>query len=173
MATLTQQQLLDLFNRIISALNKLQYFHGVETNRFQIVPHPPAPGAALAQLQHAYAIRFPQAYLDLLAIADGVENFYWVYGELVGTSVLLNNKNHAADWERPSVFFFITGGDWDAVGFDTEAVDENGEMAVQEYEANCESIRWPSFNDFLIGYCERLEQWVADAEADRQGLEDD
>ncbi len=71
------------------------------------------------------------------------------------------------------MFFFIMGNEWDAVAFDRSTRKEDGEMEVQEIAGNVDRKRWPSLSDFLLAYLARLENWLAQAKADRAKIDGD
>ncbi|MEP6653920.1 MAG: SMI1/KNR4 family protein [Myxococcales bacterium] len=141
-------------------------------DRRKIMPHPPATPANLQNLDRSVKVRLPPSYLQLLSIHDGIDNFYWTDNPLRSSSYIINTPSYQDHYEIPDQFLFITGSDWISVGFDKQTQKTDGEMEVVENDKSGEATRWPSLPSFLMGYCERLEEWVRDAHADRAKVED-
>lgn len=171
MAPLTRDEMETILRRILEVDRELKHFHDLE--RANAVPHAHAARDSVQRLEAVLPFELPASYVQMLGIVDGVDNFYWVDNDLLSSSYLLDHPDYSRHWERPEMFFFIMGDDWEAVAFDTANKDTDGEMEVVEFDRNTEDMRWPSLSDFLIGYKERLEDWLARARADRAQTDDE
>ena len=170
MITMSQAQMDEVLQRSMQVLRSIYTLWGLD---LPVVPGPPATTQSLNRLAAAVPFPLPPSYVQLLRIADGITNFYRLWGKIIPCTYRLEHPRFAEDWERPDLFFFIEGTEGNAVAFDPATRNAEGEMAVLEIDNYLDADRWPSLNDFLVGYKERLEGWLADEQADRAKVDDD
>lgn len=170
MNQLSESQMKEVLRRTVDALRKLNELWGLDD---PVSPRPPATQLALRKLAATVPFPLPPSYVQLLCIHDGIDNFYGIRGQLLPSSYRLDFPNFERDWNRPHLLFFVEDDDFNAVAFDTNMRNPECEMEVVEIAENIDSDRWPSLSDFLIGYMERIENWLANEQADRSVADDD
>ncbi len=170
MSELTVLQMEAVLKRTVDVLNALDALWDLHD---PVVPHPPATSSALQRLAAAVSFPLPPSYVQLLSICDGIDNVYGISGDLLPSSYRFQYPDFDKIWTRPTMFFIIADNDWNAVTFDTNTQNADGEMEVVEIADNIDADRWQSLSAFLIGYQERVEGWLAGERADRAKVDDD
>jgi hypothetical protein len=168
---LTRSEREDILRRILEV--DREYKHVADVDDAVAVPGQPASESAISRLVSISRSSLPASYLDLLRLHDGIKAFYWVEDDLLSCEDQAGDPGYADHWQRPQMRFFIMGNDFEGVAFDTTTRRPDGEMEAVEFARNVESVRWPSLDDFLLGYLARLEGWMEKAKADRAQMDDD
>jgi hypothetical protein len=170
MSHLTESQMEEVLQRTVRAIRRLNELWGLKD---AVLLRPPADPEALKNLVASVPFQLPPSYLQILGIHDGIDDLYGIRGSLLHSGFRLDFPNFDKEWGRPNMWIFIADNDWNAVAFDTDTQSAEGEMEVQEISDNLDADRWPSLSDFLIGYSERMEGWLAAELADRTEADDD
>jgi len=164
MQNLTESQMEEVLQITAQALRQLNEFWGLKD---QVVLRPPAAPQVLSDLAASVRFPLPPSYLRLMSLHDGIDNFYGIRGHLLHSRFRHIFPDFDKEWKRPQMWVFIADNDWNAVAFDTNTRNAEGEMEVLEIADNIDADRWLSLTDFLIAYRQRMETWVATEQADR------
>ena len=170
MILLTTSQSNEILDQIMDVMRQLNQLWGLQN---LVAARSPATEQDLLELQRTAPHPPPPSYIRLLSIHNGVEDFYGLRGRILPCNFRSTFPDFDREWRRPNILVFVADDDWNAVAFDANTLDSDGEMGVLEIAENVDADRWPSLSEFLIGYHERLAGWLAAERADRSKAEDD
>jgi hypothetical protein len=142
---------------------------------------PAASSAALANLQRRFPGKVPPAFVQLLSIYDGVDNFNYVDLSIFGVDYLLSNAAALEEeWVDAGKFaageiFVFARSDMDSIAtaFLVQQVRADGEFRVVYFDARGIVGEYDDLEHYLTACKQALEHNLARDAADRADFDPD